>query len=405
MPTSITCGGCGYVVPPFDPRPFRCPHAGDGIDHVLVRRIDAIDRAAFVDPGPNPFIRYRTLTHAWHTAAALGISDSEFVAIVRELDSRIAAVDGRGFVETPLRAGAIAVKDETSNVAGSHKARHLMGLMIWLKIAERIDPTLAAAPLAIASCGNAALAAAVVARAAERRLQVFVPAEAPPAIVTRLQALGANVTRCERRPGEAGDPAVPRFREAVAGGALPFTCQGTENGLVIEGGQTLGWEIASQLTAAGLTIDRLFIQVGGGALASAVIAGLEEAREAGVIARIPRIHAVQTEAVAPLRRAWERAEQRGLPAAIARRADFMWPWETPGSSIATGILDDETYDWVAVVRGMSASGGSPVVVSEEELAEAQQIAGDGVSATGAAGLAGLLHLRVSGESQMVILTG
>ena len=83
----------------------------------------------------------------------------------------------------------------------------------------------------------------------------------------------------------------------------------------------------------------------------------------------------------------------------------MWPWETPGHSIATGILDDETYDWVAVVRGMSASGGSPVVVSEEELAEARQIAGANVSATGAAGLAGLLHLRVSGESQMVIFTG
>ncbi|HEV8433454.1 MAG TPA: pyridoxal-phosphate dependent enzyme [Thermoanaerobaculia bacterium] len=383
MRTSITCGGCGYTLPPLDPRPFRCPNSGDGRDHVLVRCLDGIDRAPFFDREPNPFLRYRTFTHAWHTAAALGIQDSEFVALVRTLDC--------GFVETPLRAGAITVKDETSNVAGSHKARHLMGLMIWLKIAERIDPTLATAPLAIASCGNAALAAAVVARAAERKLLVFVPAEAAPSILARLQALGAHVTRCERRSDEAGDPALLRFREAVADGALPFTCQGTENGLVIEGGQTLGWEIASQLAAAGLTIDRLFIQVGGGALASAVIAGLEEAREAGVIARIPRIHAVQTEAVAPLRRAWE--------------CGSMSPWENPRKSIATGILDDETYDWVAVVRGMSASGGFPVIVSEEELAEAQQIAGENVSATGAAGLAGLLHLRVSGESQMVIFTG
>lgn len=336
---------------------------------------------------------------------ALGISDDDFIALVRELDARIANIDGRGFAETPLRLGDIAIKDETSNVAGSHKARHLMGLMIWLRIAERIEPSLADARLAIASCGNAALGAAVVARAAQRVLDVFVPTDAPPSIVQRLKTLGANVTMCARNADEAGDPSYLRFREAVANGAIPFTCQGSENGLVIEGGQTLGWEIASQLAAMNATIDRLFIQVGGGALASAVIAGLEEARAAGVIAKLPHIHAVQTNAVAPLLRAWQRVEQRGLDDAIAHRAEFMWPWESPAPSIATGILDDETYDWIAVVRGMLNSGGFPVVVSEDELREATRIAGGGVSATGAAGLAGLLHLGASGESQMVLFTG
>jgi threonine synthase len=405
MTTSITCGGCGYVAPPFGARPFRCPHAGDGADHVLVRRLESVDAASFFDLEPNPFVRYRRLTHAWHTAMTLGISDSEFVALVRDLDRRVAAIDGRGFRETPLRLGAITIKDETANVAGSHKGRHLMGLMIWLRIAERIDPSLAGARLAIASCGNAALGAAVVARAAERALDVFVPRDAPQSIVARLEAFGAHVSRCERRVGEAGDPSYLRFREAVAAGALPFTCQGSENGLVIEGGQTLGWEIASQIAAAGVTIDRLFIQTGGGALASACIAGLEEARAAGVIPRLPRIHAVQTNAVAPLHRAWQLVEERGLDYAIRHRAEFMWPWETPGPSIATGILDDETYDWVAVVRGMLNSGGFPIVVSEEELMEAKRIAGDSVSATGAAGLAGSLHLRISGEAQMVLFTG
>ena len=405
MITSIACSGCDYVAPPLDPRPFRCPRIGDGRDHILVRRLQEIDASSFFDSEPNPFIRYRRLTHAWHTAAALGMSDAEFIALVRELDARVAAVDGRGFVETPLRRGSISIKDETANVAGSHKARHLMGLMIWLRIAERLDPSLADTRLAIASCGNAALGAAVIARAAERPLDVFLPDDAPPSIITRLEALGAHITRCERNAGEAGDPAYLRFREAVDAGALPFTCQGNENGLVIEGGQTLGWEIASQVAAAGMTVDRLFIQTGGGALASACIAGLEEARAAGVIPRLPRIHAVQTSAVAPLQRAWQLVERHGLDRAIARRAEFMWPWETPGRSIATGILDDETYDWAAVVRGMQRSGGFPVVVSEEELMEARQVAGDRVSATGAAGLAGLLHLRVSGEAQMVLFTG
>ncbi len=32
----------------------------------------------------------------------------------------------------------------------------------------------------------------------------------------------------------------------------------------------------------------------------------------------------------------------------------MWPWEPPGQSVATGILDDETYDWAAVLDRSSA---------------------------------------------------
>ena len=406
MKTSLRCSGCGHPVPPLEPRPFRCPNAdADGGDHVLVRRLEAVEAAPFFDPEPNPFVRYRRLTHAWHTAMAIGMSDAEFVSAVLALDARVVAIDGRGFRETPLHLGEITVKDETANVAGSHKARHLMGLMIWLRVAERIDPSLAGQRLAIASCGNAALGAAVVARAAERALDVFVPSDAPPTIVARLRELGARVTACAREPGLAGDPAYRRFRAAVSAGALPFTCQGSENGLVIEGGQTLGWEIASQLAAAATAIDRCFIQVGGGALASACIAGLDEAHAAGVIPRLPRIHAVQTRAVAPLARAWERVAAHGLQDAIAHRARAMWPWEEPRPSVATGILDDETYDWVAVVRGMLKTGGFPLVVGEEELIEARRRAGERVSATGAAGLAGLLQLERVGESQLVLFTG
>ena len=145
--------------------------------------------------------------------------------------------------------------------------------------------------------------------------------------------------------------------------------------------------------------------MGGGALASACIAGLDEAHAAGVIPRLPRVHAVQPRAVAPLSRAWERVAARGLEHAIGHRAGVMWPWESPTPSVATGILDDETYDWVAVVRGMLKSGGCPIVVGEGELIEAKRMAGDRVSATGAAGLAGLRQLKLAGESQMVLFTG
>jgi threonine synthase len=67
----------------------------------------------------------------------------------------------------------------------------------------------------------------------------------------------------------------------------------------------------------------------------------------------------------------------------------MWPWETEPRSIAHGILDDETYDWAAVVEGMLRSGGSPIVVDDDELHAANRLARDTtrveVSHTGSAG--------------------
>jgi threonine synthase len=80
----------------------------------------------------------------------------------------------------------------------------------------------------------------------------------------------------------------------------------------------------------------------------------------------------------------------------------MWPWESEPKSVATGILDDETYDWRAVVEGMLLTGGQPLVVSEDLLVEANSLAvattGIRVDPTGSSGLAGLLALRRSGEA-------
>jgi threonine synthase len=66
----------------------------------------------------------------------------------------------------------------------------------------------------------------------------------------------------------------------------------------------------------------------------------------------------------------------------------MWPWEEPPHSVASGILDDETYDWLAVLRGMAATGGDSAVVADEDtLLQAQDLArndrGHRASATGA----------------------
>ncbi|MEA3214896.1 MAG: threonine synthase [Acidimicrobiia bacterium] len=450
------CSGCAAVV--ADPKVFACPHAhpGDDIDHVLVSPEPSgpWPDGAPGDPADeaNPFVRYRQLSWTWALAQAAGLGDDRYVQLVAALDDDVATIDRRdhGFVASPLRSEpalakalglptgtTLLAKDETGNVSGSHKARHLMGLMIHLLLLERLGLLRNRPHLAIASCGNAALGAAVVAAAANWPLQVFVPPEANPAVLHRLGNLEAQVELCARRAsqaGEAGDPCYLRFRAAVRAGAIPFATQGPENGLAIDGGATLGYELADQLVAEGRPApDRLYVQVGGGALAAATVAGLRTAVRLGRLDRQPRLVAVQTTGAFPLVRAYERALVR-LPHPMAlsepeissllsrlarRRSEVMWPWEEQPRSLATGILDDETYDWRAVLEGILRSRGRAVAVGEPEIAQAHRLVHEhtrtDADPTGTAGVAGLLSEvntdtpgigpGGSGQVVVVLLTG
>jgi len=353
--------------------------------------------------GENPFVRYRKLSHTWHQAMAAGMSDSEFVQQTNDLAARLAAVDETKLSVTPLRYSeelSTYIKNETVNVSGSHKARHLIGTALHLQIVEALGRAPIDTPLAIASCGNAALAAAVVAKAAGRFLRVFIPPSAPPAVVARLDALGAERIVCERREDDLpGDPCYLRFSEAVAAGALPFSCQGGDNALALVGGHTLGWEVIEQTSAA--PASDVFVQVGGGALASSILQAFLMAKDAGVIKTLPTFHAVQTKNAHPLVRAWKKLQETGssLDSARSHRSQFMWPWESEPTSVAGGILDDETYDWLSIVTGLVASHGDAIAVSEDRLRQAQHIAqgktGIAVDATGTSGFAGLLQVRAS----------
>jgi threonine synthase len=440
--STICCSGCGHTADPDDPYPFRCPRAGtDDTDHVMTRVLHL--------PGPgfprggeqNPFLRYRALMHSCHLAAARGIPDAGYCALVAALDASVAATCGHGFAVTPFfrsrelseslafsATGGVWVKNETGNVSGSHKGRHLMGVLIHLAVMEEagvLDPGNRRG-LAIASCGNAALAAAVVARAGGWPLTVFVPPDADPGIVRRLGELQADVVSCPREPGERGDPAYLRLREELDRGALPFTTQGNENGLTIEGGETLGYELVTGLAGLPGGLDHLIVQVGGGALASSCIQALREAVELGALDRLPRIHTVQTFGAHPLERAYQRVRallpdepgpddvRQAMATAASHRSAFMQPWEEEPKSVATGILDDETYDWRAVVEGMLMTGGRPLVVTEDVLAEASRLAvsmtGIPVDPTGSSGLAGLIEMRRSGairgqDRAAVLFTG
>ena len=427
-------------------------------------------------------------------AGRAGESD-RLVAAVRELDGAVAQVEGRGFEPTPfapapeladaagIGGAELWVKDETGNVSGSHKARHLFGVALAHRLADDTGAGAGtrsgaeAAPYAIASCGNAALAAALVARAVGRPLDVFVPTWANAAVVARITELGGRVVRCERQPGVPGDPAHHAMLAAIEAGAVPFSCQGTETPATIDGGRTLAWEMVDALVEHDggplARLDRLFVQVGGGALATAVVTGLAAAVGRGDLARLPRVHAVQPEGNHPLVRAWDtlvlelRSQERAggsrdrdyfldrimfaqagtqgtmdnrlraniadkmtpmsdgqLRESVDRLRDdperYMRAWDSEPVSYASGILDDITYDWVDAVEAMLASGGWPLVASEDDFRRAHRLAHRhtdiDVCPTGASGLGGLLALGAAsdgagtagvspGERVVVMFTG
>ena len=421
MVTGLVCAVCATTVPISQALSWKCPRATETDTHHVLHFENTVEPFRPTDD-ENPYLAFRKYLAVDSFGAAIGLSEDARIRIITEANAAVAAVAGRGFLRTPLyrsvelsdalgftAKGGVWIKDETHNVAGSHKARHLFTELLHLLFAEAagVAPWTSSTrpPLAIASCGNAAIAASTLAAAVQWPIYVHVPPAATSEVLVALASLDADVRVCPRLPDDAaGDPCVLRFREAVANGAIAFGVQGTENAWCLDGGRTIGWEMTEDL---GHLMDRIFIQVGGGAFAACVGASL---RSAGVH---PKLHAVQTEGCAPLARAWEKAlATGGARNAGPRWNECMWPWETTPVSIADGILDDETYDWIGVLDAMADTGGAPVVVSEQHVQQAydwvHSLTSVNVSATGVAGLAGLMAMRsdiANDERVVVVMSG
>ncbi len=182
------CAVCATTVDVATPLPWRCPRAVGGDRHHVLQIVRQMAPLRPTDD-PNPFVSFDA-EFAWAAfAEAHGMTTDARLALVRELDDAVREVDGTGFRVTPFTRsdalsdelgfatdGGVWVKDETGNVAGSHKARHLFTALLHLRAAELfgLSPWSTASSasasdrprLAIASCGNAALAAATLAHAA-----------------------------------------------------------------------------------------------------------------------------------------------------------------------------------------------------------------------------------------------
>ena len=367
-----------------------------------------------------------------HSISAHGLlGHDRYHRVLERVAEQLLRLEDRDFRVTPLteepalasalgRTGRLWVKDETGNVTGSHKGRHLMATLLYLEALRKLKGERIKKVLAIYSCGNAALGASAVARAGGYELHAFVPEDVDPIVTAMLMERRALVERIPRSTTGEGDPCYLAFRKAInEQGWIPFACAGNDNWSNIEGGATLGWEMVMQLRECSEKIDSVVIQVGGGALARSVAQAFEEALQLGFISELPRIHTCQPEGGFPFVRAYllvlaeiarrsgrsfdlsydhgadpvvqlqrTKAFARARPdqiqevAAFVQRSfdsplvqsvlndmagkpgHFMWPWDgAVPHSLAHGILDDVTYDWYYLLRAVLRSGGRAEILA------------------------------------------
>lgn len=383
---------------------------------------------SLVNSQNNPFLLFRDLFASYQL-----LKEGRVMRVYRKLIEQInkglkkqkeprlsctQLVSGRNLGEKlNLPQSSLFIKFDAANVTGSHKTRHAMGNLLYLEAIRIFEGEKTKKDLAIYSCGNAALGAAAIASTLGYKLYTFVPDNVSYEIVKRLVFYGARIIKVKREQAGYGDPCYNRFQEAIKTlGLVPCSCSGPDNWANIEGGATLFYEIAMQMRHQYDTnLDTIIVQVGGGALAGSLVYAISMLQSVGFMQKMPRIICVQTESCYPLSLAFEKVKKykkenprlsiQSLMRDIGKNGNkFMSAWtKNVPESLAEGILDDTTYDFLSVVEGLLKSGGEVVVVKEEEVVQAYEIAkslGFNISATGTAGLAGLIRLLKENKIEM-----
>jgi threonine synthase len=276
------------------------------------------------------------------------------------------------------------LKDDGRNPSGSTKDR--ASLLVVAKALEYGRDT-----VATASTGNAASALAAVAAAAALRAVVFVPASAPRAKLVQIAAYGARLVPVDGTYDQAFElslAACERFGWYNRNTAFnPFT---------IEGKKTAALEIAADLAPD--APDVVLVPCGDGVIIAGIAKGFSDLARGGLIARVPRLIAVQPEGSAAIGRALRDGTAKITPVPDAH-------------SVADSLVVNAPRNAILALQEVRASGGTGMVVSDEaivaaiaRLAAATGVFAEPAAAAVLAGLeAGLAEGSIGRDERVVLL--
>ena len=357
---NLVCSECS-ATRPADMRALACAECAAPLD---VGYLDPSARS--VEIGglrmPVPF-------HAAAPIVAMGEGNTPVVALP--------------FVADAVGCAAVLGKLEFMNPTGSFKDR---GTATMLSVALENGVRAVVED----SSGNAGASVAAYSARAGIAAHVFAPETAPAAKMGQIRVYDA-ATHPTPGPREASTDAAVGYARA---GGIVYASHNLSP-YFVEGTKTFGYEVATQVSPAP---DHIVIPVGNGSLLLGTWKAYRELMASGAVDAMPKLHAVQADAVMPI---------------AAEFAGESWK-PSDATTIAGGISVGAPPRSRQVLRALRDSGGTAVAVADERIAAWQRLlaAREGVFAepTSAAAFAGLETLTERGaigndDTVLVPVTG
>ena len=277
------------------------------------------------------------------------------------------------------------VQDDGRNPSGSLKDR-ASSVGVALAVAAGSER------IVCASTGNAASSTACMAASMGLPATIFVPKRAPDPKIAQLRVFGAQVFRVD-----ADYDRTWELCAEVASTRPWFNRNCAVNPYLVEGKKTVALELAERLGED--MPDWVAVSVGDGCTVAGVVKGLEQACEAGLIAKIPQVLAVQADGASPLVRAFHEGVEPVVPSV---------------STVADSLAVGHPRNAKKALDSVRRVNGTYVAVSDDEIldalresAERTGVFAEPAGATAAAGVRRAVQDGVLGPSASVavIVTG
>ncbi len=383
---TVECLDCGSRAP-FSAAEPKCPSCGS------LWREGRYDLTA-TGPILADLIAHRPFD-IWRYQELLPLTDANKPLTLGEGGTPLIQATNLGMM---LGCPNIFVKDERQGPTASFKDRQASITVAALKEAEISE-------FVIASTGNVAISYSAYAARASIKLWAFLTSLVPAAKMREVAIYGTQVIKITGSYDQAKQVAA-EFAQSrglnIDMGARTITC--------IESMKTIAFEVAEQLgkldnpqRITWKAPDWYIQSVSGGMGPIGVLKGFQELFEMGLIDKMPKVAAIQSEGCAPMVHAWK------------QNKDVASPVNSPHTLIATLATGNPGRTYTVLRQKMLANAGGAIEsVSDTEAFRAMhylaKMEGFSVEPAAAVAFAGLVKLVRSGvikpnETVVVNCTG
>lgn len=323
------CSLCNTQYAP-DEVTYTCPKDGGNLDVILdyeaIKRETTPEKIAAVEE-----------SSLWRYLPLLPVADPQGLGTPLRAAGGTPLFAPKQLAEN-LGLRSLWVKDESRNPTASFKDR--ASAVVVARARE-----VGAEVVVTASTGNAGAALAGMAAAVGQQAVIFAPKTAPPAKIAQLLIYGARVLLVDGTYDDAFDLTIQAAQE------FGWYCRNTGyNPFTAEGKKTAALEIWEWVKIPQATI---FVSVGDGNIISGIHKGFKDLLELGWMENMPRIFGVQAEGSAAVANAFHARTETITPVSARTLAD--------------SISVDLPRDGVRAVRAARDTGGSYIVVSDEDI--------------------------------------